>query len=185
MFEKAAKTMKSVGENVFTSAKSVGSSIYSTTKEQSELASLNVQKSVVEKKLNNAYAEIGKKYVAYVQSCEDSVVFDVTDIIESIQPELEKLEGIEDMIEIKKQEIKEANEEKLRKKAQSNFEFEKSKLDKALELDIIDEYEYEEKLAAAQKKLDNYDMLRKVDLQYEKGIITKAEYDAKIKSILS
>ena len=37
------------------------------------------------------------------------------------------------------------------------------------------------KLAAAKRKLENYDELRKVKLQYEMDIITKEEYDEKVK----
>ena len=33
--------------------------------------------------------------------------------------------------------------------------------------------EYDEKLASAQKRLDNYDLLRKVELQLEKWLCTK------------
>ncbi len=184
MFEKATKTVVSVGENVVNSAKSVGTTIYSSTKEQSELASLNVQKSVVEKKLNSAYAEIGKRYVAYVQNCQGDEQFDVSDVMEGIQPDLERLGALNESIEQKKGEIKQAGDERLRKRAESAYEAEKSKLDKALEMDIINEAEYKSKLDSAQKKLDNYEILRKVELQYEMGIITKEEYEIKNKNIL-
>ena len=62
MFGKATRAVKEVGENVFDSAKSIGNSIYSTSKEQSELAGMKVQKSVIEKRLEESYAKIGKRY---------------------------------------------------------------------------------------------------------------------------
>lgn len=174
MFEKATRA-----------AKNLGASIYSTTKEQSELASLNVQKSVVEKKLNESYAEIGKRYVEYIDRCESEVAFNVDDIIEKMQPDLEKLTDIKLQIAEKEGQIKQNNEEKAQKKAQDDFEFEKSKLDKALAMDIITQEEYSKKIAAAKIKLENYDMLRKIELQLEMGIITRDEYNEKINAILN
>ena len=57
-------------------------------------------------------------------------------------------------------------------------------LDKALEMDIISTEEYEEKLARAQKRLDNFEALKKVELQYQMDIISREEYEEKIRAIL-
>lgn len=184
MFEKAAKVAKNVGGNVVNSAKNIGTSIYSTTKEQSELASYNVQKHVIEKKLEDSYMEIGKRYVNYINQCEGNAAFDVEDILEKMRPELEKLDEVKASIAKKEQEIKEANEAKSRKKAEDEYEAEKGKLDKALAMDIIDEEEYTAKLNVVRLKLDNYDILRKIDMQLEMGIITKEEHAAKVKNII-
>lgn len=165
-------------------AKSVGTSIYSSTKEQSELAGLRVQAAVVEKQLDAYYMEIGKKYMDYVQKCETDTVFDVKDIMDQMQPDLEKLADIKLQISEKEEEIKKNNQERDKKKAVEEFETVKKKLDKALEMEIITELEYSIKLDAAQKKLDNYDELRKIELQYQMDIITKSEYDEKIKSLI-
>lgn len=184
MFEKASKTAKNVGETVISSAKTFGTSLYSFTKEQSELTSLNVQKSVIEKKLEESYAEIGKRYVAYISECTASTVFDVNDILDTMSPELEKLNEVKAQIQEKELQIKQASEERAKKKAQDEFDEEKSKLDKALEMDIITEEEYTAKLETARRKIDNYDKLRKIELQLDMGIITRVEYEEKVKNVL-
>lgn len=184
VFGKAAKAAKEVGDSVINSAKNIGGSIYNTTKEQSELASLNIQKSVIEKKLEESYAKIGKEYVAYIEKCDGNEAFDVSDILDSMKPELEKLADVKLQIETKEATIREGNEERARKKAQEEFEATKQKLDKALEMDVITQLEYDIKLEAAQKRYENHDLLRKIDMQLEMGIITKAEYEEKMKSIL-
>ena len=74
--------------------------------------------------------------------------------------------------------------ERERKKAQEHFDSEKKKLDKARELDVISEEEYDEKLAKAMKKLENFDILKKIQMQYEMEIITREEYEEKVKNIL-
>ena len=180
LFDKATKVAKNMGDT----AKTVGNSIYSSTKEQSELAGLNIQLSVIHKKLESEYAEIGKRYVDYVRECDADKTFEVEDIIEKIEPELEKLSEIQEKISQIEEQMHKNNEEKEKKKAQDAFQAEKAKLDKAMGMDIITESEYEEKLAQAQKKLDNYDMLRKIELQYQMDIITEEEYIEKKKKCL-
>ena len=170
IFEKAAKAAKDVGDTVVSSAKSLGGSLYNSTKEQSELAGLNVQKSVLDKKLNDSYAEIGKRYVDYMERCSSTETFDVSDIIEKIKPDLEQ--------------IKEQDDERFAKKAQADYDFEKEKLDKALSMEIINEEEYNEKLDFAKRKLDNYMLLRKIEAQLEMDIISREEYNEKRKNIL-
>ena len=71
-----------------------------------------------------------------------------------------------------------------KKKAEDEFNAVKQKLDKAFALDILTAQEYNDKLEAAQKRLDNYDLLKKVEMQLSMGIISKAECDEKVKKIL-
>ncbi len=184
LFEKATKTVKDVGESVIDSAKSFGSSFYNSSKEQSELAGMKVQKSVIVKRLQESYAEIGKKYVDYMADSDGGEAFDVSEIIEAMQPDLEKLDKIEASITEKELNIKREEEQRGRKKAKLEFEAEKNKLDKAFQMDIISQEEYDEKLLAAQKKLDNYELLKKIRMQLQMGIISKEEYTEKVKRIL-
>lgn len=184
MFEKATKVVKEVGENVIDSAKSIGTSIYSTSKEQSELAGMKVQKTVIEKRLEDSYAKIGKRYVEYINSSDGSEAFDISDVLEAMQPDLDKLNEIVTALQEKEVEAKREEEEKRKKKASDEYEAQKAKLDKALEMDIIDQDEYEAKLAFAQKKYDNYDRLRKIDMQLQMGIISDEEHAEKIHNIL-
>lgn len=184
MFEKATKAAKNMGDSVINSAKNLGTSLYSSTKEQSELASLNIQKSVIEKRLAESYQEIGKRYVSYIDACEGDTAFEVEDILAKMRPDLEKAAEVKNQIAEKEQQIRQDKEERLRKKAQEEFDAEKKKLEKALDMDIISMEEYEAKLTAAQKKLDHYEILRKIAMQLEMGIITKAEYEEKVNRIL-
>lgn len=184
MFGKATKAVKEVGENVIDSAKNIGTSIYSTSKEQGELAGMKVQKSVIEKRLEEAYAMIGKRYVAYINQADGSEAFDISDLLEEITPDLDRLNEIEAALLERQEELKRVEEEKRQKKALAEYEAGKAKLDKALELDILSEEEYDEKLAIVKKKYDNYDQLRKIDMQLQMGIITKEEHAAKVKRIL-
>jgi len=180
MFEK----VKEVSGNVIGSAKIIGTSIYSTSKEQSELAGMKVQKSVIEKKLKEYYAVIGKRYVEYMDSADGSDTFDVSDILEEMQPDIDNLKEIIVTLANKEENAKKEEEERRQKKAQSDFEIDKAKLDKALSMDVISQKEYDEKLSVVQKKLDNYEQLRKIDMQLQMDIITKEEHMEKVNRLL-
>ena len=166
-------------------AKNVGCTLYNSTKEQSEIASLNVQLTVVQKKLEANYTEIGKRYVEYVTKCEESVPFQVDDILEQMKPELEKLEELQAGINEKKENMRRYNVERMQKKAEEEFQETQRRLDRALEMDIITESEYHEKYAMAKRKYDSFELLNKIDMQFEMGIITKEEYKAKRDAVLN
>lgn len=179
-FDKATKVAKEVGNSVV----SVGNTIGNVTREQTEVANMKIQRAAIEKKLESRYAEIGKRYVEYLENPYQYDTFDVSDIIDQIKPELEKIAEIDAQLEQREQQIRQNNLEKDRKKAQDQFDAEKKKLDRAKELEVVTEEEYSEKLAKAQKKLENFETLRKIELQYQMDIISKEEYEEKVKSIL-
>ena len=185
VFEKTRQTVKEVGGNVVDSAKKVGSTIYTASKEQTELAGMKVQRANIEKKLQESYAEIGKRYVQYTAEGTSEEAFDVADIMEAMQEDLGKLNELEEAISEKELLAKKAEEEKRRKKAQDEFDARKASLDKALGMDIISPEEYEDKLTKAQKKYDNYEQLRKYELQLQMGIISNEEYNEKVERLLS
>ncbi|MDE6985000.1 MAG: hypothetical protein K2O99_10795, partial [Lachnospiraceae bacterium] len=130
-FDRTTKVVKEIGN---------------VTKEQTELANLKIQKAAIEKKMEGQYAEIGRRYVAYIADSFRTTPFDVTDILDAINPELERVSDIADQIAQKEQQVRQHSIEKDRKKALEQFENEKRKLDKARDMDVISMAEYEEKL---------------------------------------
>jgi len=184
MFEKATKAVKNAGESVIGSAKNIGNTIYTSTKEQREFAGLKVQKSVIERKLQDSYAEIGKRYVEYTANSNGEAAFDVSDILDGMQSELEKIAEIDELIAEKELNIKKEEEARVQKKAQEEYDSEKAKLDRALEMDIISQGEYSEKMRIVQRKFDNREQIRKIELQLQMGIISREEYHDKINNLL-
>lgn len=168
-FDKTTRVVKEIGN---------------VTKEQTELANLKIQKAAIEKKLDSQYAEIGKRYVAYIADSFRTTPFDVSDILDAINPDLEKVAEIAEQMSQKEQQVRQHSIEKDRKKALDQFENEKRKLDKARDLDVISDLEYEEKLEKAQKKFDNFETLKKIQMQYEMDIITREEYEEKVRNVL-
>ena len=96
LFDKAIEKAKKVGNNVASTAMNVGNTIGNVTKEQTELAGLKLQRSTIDKKLEGMYAQIGKKYVSYIEVCDSAETFDVEDIISDMQHELNQIRDLDE-----------------------------------------------------------------------------------------
>ncbi len=184
LLEQAAKVMKIVGESVVDSVKTVGDTIYTSTKDQREIVNLKIQKSSIEKKLQDSYAVIGKRYVDFLGEKGAEDTFDASDFVQGMKDDLDKLAEIEASIEKINLSARKEEEEKIQKKAKEEYQSAKEKLDKAFQMDIITQEEYDKKMIPIQKKYDNYAQLRKIDMQLEMNIITKEEYEQKVKEVL-
>ncbi len=184
LFDKAAKVAQDVGETVVNSAKSVGDYLKFTNSDQRDYAGLKVQLDKVNKELETYYAQIGKRYVDYVKAPASQGSFNVDDLLDQMESLMELKAETEQKIAEKEQSIRDAEKEKARLKALERFEREKKRLEDALRMDIISVEEYNEKVFIAQKKYENYETLRKYDMQLNMQIITKEEYDAKVNELL-
>lgn len=179
IFDRASKIVKEVSESIVNAGNIIGA----VTKEQGELEALKIKKESIEKKIEAGYIEIGKRYMFYSQG-EASDAFNVSDIIEKIQPDLIAAKETNRKIAERELQIKRIEFDLEKKKAQTKFETMKDKLDQALELEIITADEYKVKLAAAQKKLDCFKQIKNLELQFQMKIITKSEYEQKLEKLL-
>lgn len=185
IFDKIQKTASNIGNSALNSAKNVGSSASVAIQEQNELVALKTQINVIEQELNSSYIQIGRKYVDYVIESGDMPGIDVSDILRLIDPKVTKKQELEaQIIELEKQ-IKSKNILREKQQAEDEFLAEKSKLDKALAMDVITQDDYDVKLAIARKKVDNFEQIRKIEQQEEMGLITKEEKAQKIEQLLN
>ena len=184
LFDKATKIAQDVGETVVNSAKNVGDYLKFTSNDQRELAGLKVQLDKVNKSLDSYYAQIGKKYVDYMKNAANEEPFNVDDILQQMDDDFQLKADTEIKIAEKEQAIKDSEKDRAKARAKEKFDREKKKLEEALRLDIISVDEYNEKLDAAQKRYDNFETLRKYEMQYNMQIITKEEYDEKVNELL-
>jgi len=183
LFDKVTKTATSIGKSAMSTAANVGSTVGVAAQDQSELANLKMQVNVIEQELDSSYIQIGRKYVSYVIQSGEMPGIDVSDILKLIDPKLEQKNTLEaQIIELEKK-IKNSAVLREKQAAEETFLQEKAKLDKALAMDVISQDDYDVKLAIAQKKLDNFEAIRKVEQQYDMKLISKEERDAKIKEL--
>lgn len=182
-FDKVAKTASNISKSAVSSAVKTGSAVGVAAQDQSELAALKMQVNVIEQELDASYVQIGRKYVDYVIVTGEMPGIDVSDVLKLIDPKLTQKDELEKKIIELEKKIK--NNAILREKQVAEEEFlqEKAKLDRALAMDVLSQDEYDIKLAIAKKKVDNFELIRKVEQQYEMKLITKEEYDAKIREL--
>ena len=185
LFDKVAKTANSIGGSVAKTAANVGSSASVIAQEQSELIAFKSQINVIEQELNSSYIQIGRKYVDYVIESGDMPGIDVSDILKLIDPKITKKQELEKQIIELEKEIKSKNVLREKQQAEEEFLAEKAKLDKALAMDVITQDDYDIKLAIARKKVDNFELIKKIEQQVEMGLITKEEKEQKIEQLLN
>ena len=189
MFDKVVKVGKNLGSSIGSAAAAtatnVGSTVATAAKEYSELAGLKSEINVIEKELDASYVMIGRKYVDYVISSGEMPGIDISDILKMIDPKLTRKKELQDkVIELEKR-IKEQDALRDKQAAEAEFISGKEKLDKALAMGVLEKVDYDVKLSALQKKLDNFEIMRKLDQQVEMGIITEEEKNAKLFEILN
>ncbi len=184
MFDKLQKTASKMGSTISKTAGRVGSSAALATQEQAELVSLRSEINVINQELEAAYTQIGRKYVDYVVTSGEMPGIDVSDILTLIEPKMAKKQDLEKQIITLEKEIKTKDIMREKAAAEEAFLAEKTKLDRALAMDLLTQEEYDAKLATARKRVDNFELIRKIEQQAEMGLITAEEKAEKLKAIL-
>lgn len=182
-FDKVIQTAEKAGNSMIASAGKISSSATAAVREQSELMQLKSQLNVINQELDAFYIQIGRRYIDYVLETGDMPGIDASDLLKLIDPKMVEKQEIEQKIIALEKEIKEKAVLRDKLQAEKVYLAEKDKLDKALQMDVISQDEYEVKLAIAKKKYDNFEEIRRIQQQEEMGLITTLEKDAKIKEL--
>ena len=119
------------------------------------------------------------------EESDEEPVFDVSDFLTIIKQDQAKKKELENQLAEVEKRAKQNALIREKTKAEEAFEQEKGVLDKALAMEILSKEEYEQKLNIARKKVENFEEIKKIEQQFEMGIITKEEKDEKINAILN
>lgn len=183
LFDKALQTATNIGKSAMTSATNVGSNVGVAVQDNSELSGLKMQVNAIEQELDSSYTMIGRKYVQYILGSGDMGPVDVSDLLKLMDPKITKKQELEAQIVELEKKIKDQAVLREKQMAEQDFLAEKARLDKALQMDVMTQDEYNAKLAIAQKKYDNFEEIRRIEAQCDMGIITKEEKEAKIAAL--
>lgn len=152
--------------------------------EKTNISKLESEKKGLDNEINLAYMQIGKKFVEVAIATNEIQDIGVGGILQMLDPKLSRKKEIEkEIIEIEKK-IKDQQIIQEKSKVIQEYEIEKEKLEKAFNMEIISRNEYEEKLNLISKKIDNFEEIRKIEKQYEIGIISLKEKEVKIKELM-
>lgn len=182
-FSNLVKTGGSLASQVGTA---VGKAVDKTgtyAKNAAEITSLKMELGSIEQEFEHLYMIVGKKYVDFLIETDADSVIDIEREMRTILPKLERKAELENKInELEKADKQNQIMEELHE-AQEEYEKQKRKLDQALQMDVITQEEYNQKLLKFKNKVDNFQEIRRVQTQYDMGIIDKTEYKNKMRHL--
>lgn len=180
-FSNLVKTGGSLASQVGTA---VGKAVDRTgayAKNAAEISALKMELGSIEQEFEHLYMIVGKKYVDYLIETDADSAIDIEHEMRTILPKLERKAELEEKInELEKADRQSQIMEELHD-AQEEYQQQKRKLDQALQMDVITQAEYNEKLSKFKNKVDNFKEIRRVQTQYDMGIIDKTEYKNKMR----
>lgn len=177
--------LKVMTNSVTKSATNLMNSFSTELKEQENIALINKEMSTIDTEITAAYTQIGRKYVEYASKNQEVNGLDVADLLKMLEPKFtRKAELDAELIEIHKR-LKDMALLQEKNKLESEFTLEKEKLDRALAMDVISHLEYEQKVKQYRKRIDFFDDIKKVEQQFDLGIITIVEKEEKLDDIFN
>lgn len=177
--------LKSMTESVAKAATEMANSVSTTSREQSNINNIDKEIGVLNSEIDTAYMQIGRRFVEYVAESKEMPAIEVSDILRMLEPKMSRKAELEaERIEIQKR-LKDMALIQEKNRLEEEFIAEKVKLDRGLAMDIINKVEYDQKINQYRKRIDNFDEIKKIEQQYEFGIISLQEREMKINLILN
>ena len=153
--------------------------------ERENISNIEKEISALNEEIYSAYTQIGRRFVQYVTETKHMPGIDVTDILNMLDPKMSRKAELEaELLEIQKR-LKDMALIQEKNKLEYEFLKEKEKLDRALAMDVINKDEYDGKVNQYRKRIDCFDDIKKIEQQYELGIIDFNEKEMKINFILN
>lgn len=177
--------LKVLGSNVGKNVSVIADNVAVVAKENQKINSMKKEVSVLDAEIEKAYIEIGRKLVDHILLTNEMPDIDIKDTLAILDTKMTKKNEINELLIA----IEKAKKDQLilheKGRAGEIFRAEKEKLDKALAMDVINKDEYEDKLRPFKNKLFYFDEIRKIEKQFEMGIITFDEKVEKIEDIIN
>lgn len=182
-FSDLIRTGKSLGSEVGKSLGKAASRTGTSAKTAAKITSLKMELNSIESEFEHLYMLVGKKYVEYLLATDSDPAIDVEEEFRVIIPRMQRKEEIENEISELEASSMQSNTMGDLHEAKHEYYEQKRKLDQALKMGVITQYEYDEKLAKYQSKVDNFREINRLQKQHELGIITKQELNYKLRAL--
>jgi len=176
--------MNATIESISKAAANAFSTVVISSQDNAKVNNIKTELTAINRELDAAYKQIGKKYSEYILETNGIPEIDVKDILKLMGPKLKKKSEIEvELIELEKK-LKDQVIIQEKEKCENEFKRQKEALDKARAMDVISEDEYHLKLKQNTKKIDNFQAIRNVKKQHELGIISYEELQMKLRDLI-
>lgn len=157
---------------------------YTKSQKESEIQKCQREITSINSDLDAAYAQIGRRFMERANRTHDMCGLDIRDVIRYMEPKEAKKAQLEQRIAELEKEKRETSVLREKEQAEAEYRAEKAKLDKALAMDVLRQSEYDERLAVARRRADNFDEIRRIDQQYDMKLISRQEHDDRIRYLL-
>lgn len=177
--------LKIMTESFAKTANNIANQVSTTAREQENMNNIQKEMGVLNSEIDAAYTQIGRKFVEHVIETKEMPAIDVSSILSMLEPKMSRKSELElELIEIQKR-LKDMQLIQEKNRLEDEFRIEKEKLDRGLAMDILTKEEYDQKVNQYRKRLDNFNEIKKIEQQYEMGIINLQEKNVKINFIMN
>ena len=185
LFDRIKTTAAGVGSSIAKGTGQIAGKATVEVKEAAKITAVKADIAAVQAEIDTAYKAIGKLYVDKLLSGMEITDFGAGPTLKLIEPKLEKKMELEKELVALEKALADSQILQERQLVQNELDEIKAKLDKAKAMGAITEDDYNERLAKASKKLDHFDDIRMLKKQVELGLLTAAEFDAKVNALLA
>lgn len=155
------------------------------TKEAAKITAVQADLAALDAEIETGYASVGKMIVEKILAGEDYPDFGAGPTLRAMAPKFQKRKELESLLGRLEKELSDMQILQERQIVQNEVDAVKAKLDKARSLGAITESDYSAMLEQANRKLVHFDEIRMLRKQKELGLITAAEFEAKVNALLS
>jgi hypothetical protein len=185
LFNRIKTTAVGIGSTVSKGTGRIAGKVTVEAKESAKITAVKADIVAVEADVESGYVAIGKLYVEKLLAGMEITDFGAGPMLKLLEPKLErKMELEKELAELEKA-LADSQVLQERQIVQDEVDEIKAKLDKAKAMGAISDEDYAARLAQANKKLDHFTEIRMLKKQKELGLLTSAEYDAKVNALLA
>ena len=185
LFDNVKRQAKIAGNSLASAASATYNNAAVARQAQDEINTIRREIDVIQTELDNAYIQIGRKYVEYIQQTNEIPEIGAGSILTIVDTKLTRKEELTAQLIEKQKRINDQFDMQEKAQLEALFAAEKENLDRALAMAVINQEEYDAKLKQLRGRIDHFDEIKRINQQKEMGLITAAEKEAKINALLS
>ena len=185
LFDRIKTTAAGVGSSIAKGTGRIAGKATVEAKEAAKITAVKADIAAVQAEIETGYVTIGKLYVEKLLAGAEIPDFGAGPTLKLIEPKLEKKLALEKELGELEKALADSQVLQERQLVQNEVDEIKAKLDKAKAMGALTDEDYAARLAKANKKLDHFDEIRMLKKQVELGLLSSAEFDAKVNALLA
>lgn len=174
---------KNLGSQIGNALSNTRDQTFVSAKNSAKRSSIEMEIGMLEQDLNLAYTSIGRIYVEHLIATRTAPTIPIKETLVQVLTKMKQKKILEE--ELAELELQDQTQMLMAEKMKYEQEFleKRTKLEKALSLGLISEEEFSEKINQNRVRLQNFEAIKKIELQHKFGVIDEDEKTAKLKKL--